>query len=207
MLNPIWNLSILPGRTGTITQNGTSFEFLVQTGPCKTRTSTRGKGFSPFSQYPNGTGAQGQAFDLIEIFNLSSVPIVVSVAVGDDNFINRQLVIANAQFPQIVYPTYPTVNAATSVPIPDISGSEFFDINGNKWLAIQRIAILVTNPDSATSFLIQQFASVISNGPAVIEIFPEQNLQLPFSGDYMINTGGAPINAIVSEIYQSIPAT
>lgn len=206
----IWNFQIAPGATYLIDQDGTSFEFTVQTGPVAVRRRT-GKFASQFNQFANGTGVSGVRFTSLEIQNLSkTVAVVCQMVVGSANFINHQLVVVQGGIggQAVVYPTYPTPSSAATVSFVDLSGSPFNDINGNKWLAIQRLAAVIGNVDSGITYILQNKGGKTTDTPAkaIIPIYPLTSWNEQISGDYDINAGGANINVIAHEIYQSIPA-
>jgi hypothetical protein len=147
----------------------------------------------------------GSAFEILTVRNYTTNPIVALIWVGFDDFINNQLIIATNAYSSIAYPTYPVANVATTVLIPDISGKPFVDINGKKWGAISRQAILIFNL-SAGTYLLQALSASTGTGPAIAVIPPAPlPLQLQFSGDCAINVGGASVNMVVSEIYYAIP--
>jgi hypothetical protein len=205
--SPIWNISIPAGETYLIPQNGTMFEFLVQTGAVAVRTRTN-QFIGQFNTYPNGTGEQNIEFEALEVKNLSAtVTVAVSMFVGDSSFINRQLILAQGLTQQIIYPTAPKANVTATIDIVDLSGSPFTDLNSNQWIAINRVAILVFNLDTGATYLIQKAGTVTSNDNAGGAVYPLTSLNLPVNGNFRMATGGANINCIVSEIYQAVPQT
>ena len=153
--------------------------------------------------------AQGQpvqdGFDTLTVKNYTLNPVVALVWVGYDDFIDNQLTLVQTTFAQVAYPTYPLANAAASVAINDLTGTSFTDINGKKWGAIQRVCILIFNVDSGVSLILQNAGAGTGTGPGVGFIYPLTPVRFDFSGNYCLNLGGAPINAIVSEIYNAIP--
>jgi len=159
----------------------------------------------------NFSTAQGQpvsgGFDTLTVRNLSLFPVVASIWVGYDSFINDQVTITNNAFFDVAYPTYPTPNAASTLEIPDLTGQTFTDANGNKWGAVTRKSILVFNLDGGVTMLLQKKGAATSSGPAVGAIYPLTPIRFDFGGDYSINIGGGNINAVVSEIYTSIALT
>lgn len=183
---------------------GTTFYVTVSTGPVDIRPIG-----GVFNTYTNGKGLKlklENAFPSLEVRNTTSNPLVVQLFVGFDEFIDNALILANTGQALVANPTNPTASVATNINIPDLSGGAFTDINGVEWYALQREAIYVFNPDAGVTLLLQRFGSVVANGPAVAVIYPVTSLRYPASGDYCINVGGGAINAIVSELYQAIPA-
>ena len=207
MNSPIWNVTVPAGGTTLIPQNGTQVYFTIITGSVAFRTRSK-KWSSQYNQAAAGFGWKDLDFETIELKNLSATnSCVVQVIVGDAGFINNQLVLAASQGQSVAYPTYSAANSASSVLIRDLSGGSFFDINGAKWLAMQRQAIEVFNADSGITLNLQAFSSVVSGGPAVGIIYPLTPLKFEYGGNYTLNLGGSSINAIVTEIYLAIPAT
>lgn len=146
------------------------------------------------------------AFAMIEVKNNNSFVIVFELFVGFQGFIDNKLILSQALYPQVAYPTYPTPNAAANVNINDISGTKFADINGVNYYALYRVAIVISNTDTGVTLLLQKAGSVVANGPAVMSIFPATSIRIDMSGNYCLNLGGANINAIVSEIYSALAA-
>lgn len=160
-----------------------------------------------FDSHTPGTGKEfgdTNEFEQIEIQNTNAFPVVFTIFVGWDGFIDKRLILATQQTPQVVYPTYPTPNAAAVVNITDKSGQTFQDINLGKWYALYRVAILIFNPDAGVTLLVQKAGSVVSNGPAIGIVYPTTSLRLDVQGNYCLNVGGGNINAVVSEIYAAV---
>lgn len=191
------------GATVPVPGAGTNFYVTVATAPVMIRPLG-----GVFNTYTNGKGLRLQtinAFSGLEIRNTNAYPVVVQLFIGFDEFIDNTLILANTGQQLVANPTYPTASAAAAVTINDISGTAFNDINGVAWYALQREAIYVSNIDSGVTLLLQKAASVVSNGPSVIAIFPTSNLRYAAAGNYSLSVGGGNINAIVSELYQAIP--
>lgn len=201
----VYNQSVAAGQTLPLTCVGTQFYVLFTSAPINIRPS---KG--SFNSYNTGQGLQlddENAFTQLELQNNTANAIVVSVFVGFQEFIDKTLILNNVTNPNVAYPTYPTASAAATVNINDLSGQQFTDINGKKWYAISRVAILIFNTDTGTTYLVQLKGANTSNGKAIAAVYPSTAIRLDFSGDYALATGGANVNAIVSEIYNAIPAT
>jgi len=196
---------VAAGQTLPIPCSGTQFYFRTLTGPILARPN-RGA-FSEFNQGEGLNINEDDAFSLIEIKNESALPVVFEMHVGFQGFIDNKLIIADSLYPNVVLPTYSTPSSAASVPINDVSGEAFTDINGGQWYALNRLAIIICNTDTGVTLLLQKANSVVANGPAIAAIQPTFSLNYPASGDYVLHLGGANINAIVSEIYRAIPKT
>ena len=153
--------------------------------------------------------AQGQpvadGFDTLKIANRNPFPVVALIWVGYDSFVNNQFILTTGVSENVAYPTYPVASVAASVAIPDKSGTFFFDINGKKWGALNRVAILVFNTDNGVSLIMHKAGASTAGAPGIGAIFPQTAIRFDCGGDYSLSTGGGNINAIVSEIYQAIP--
>lgn len=101
-----------------------------------------------------------------------------------------------------IYPTYsiPGGSEAT-IPVLDLAGQTFLDINGKSQKAIARIAIMATNFANATDYIIQKKGSTINNGPGVLAVLARTSVYVPTYGDYSVSNGGGVNNLIISEIY------
>jgi hypothetical protein len=186
--------------------SGSQFYMLASSAAVDIRPMAAGSvGF--FDTIVTGTGKNFNdinAFEQLEVKNNNNFAVVFSLFVGWDDYIDKRLIVASNTNPQVAYPTYPTPNAAAIVDITDLSGQAFTDINGGKWYAINRVAILIFNPDTGVTLLVQKATSIVGNGPAVGIVYPQTSLRLDFSGNYRLNLGGANINAVVTEIYNSV---
>lgn len=198
------NNIVQAGDTLPVPCNGTQFYVLF----CSNTISIRPSG-GVFNDYGQGTGLNLpdiNQFNLLEVKNNSASAIVFALFVGFDSFIDNRLILTDNLTPLVAFPTYPTANAANAIAINDLSGQPFTDINGKKWYGVSRQSILVFNPDTGVTLLLQAAGSAISSGPAVGIIYPQTSLNYPASGNYSISVGGGNINAIVSEIYTALPA-
>ena len=195
---------IAPGASVTISGVGTMVYLPLATNLVNVRTRGR-HGTSAYMLLSQGMGIRDQEFEQVDLQNPNATIVVVQVWTGLSNFIDRRLILANQSTPNVIFPTYPTANAAASVNFVDKSGSVFVDINLNVWIALYRVALIVCNVDNGITFLLQKSGATTSSGPAVAAIYPLTSLNLPVAGDYTINVGGANINVIGSEIYSAIP--
>jgi hypothetical protein len=199
----IVNLPLAPGASTNVTSAGTRAYLVVATAAVNMRPG--GVRTGDFTLYSQGTGIQTvNPFDWIEINNPNSVPVVISLWLGFDDFIDNRLILANATLQNITYPTQSTGTTA-QILIPDLSGGAFFDINNKKWLALFRQAIIISNLDPATPVLLQKYGAASSSGPAVLSCPPSLPIAHNSSGNFTIVGGTASV--IVSEIYQAIPSS
>ena len=188
-----------------VTQSGTQFYVSSCSAPVLIQ-PIRAGAIGATNLFGNGQGQTvADGFETLKIANTQPFPLVALVWVGFDEFINNQLVLAGTTAQQIAFPTYQSPGSATHVAINDLSGQVFTDINGKKWGAINRVAILVFNTDSGTTLLLQKAGAATASGVAVGVIYPVTPIRFDFGGNYSLDIGGGNINAVVSEIYLSIP--
>lgn len=208
MNSPIWNFTVPPGATFLIPQNGTMIEFTIITGSVAFRTGTDKKS-GQYNVAAAGFAWKDLDFTKVEVKNLSSTAsCAVQCIVGTAGFENRQLILSPSTGQPIVYPTCAAVNSSTQILIRDQSGGSFFDINGGKWIALNRVAIEVFNNDAGTTLVLQNYAGAgAPAAPGAGIIYPLTPIKFEFGGNYRLDLGGAAINAIVNEIYNAIPAT
>ena len=200
----VLNFVIVSGATIPVTISGSMFYLLAATA----QVAIRPRG-GVFTLYPQGTGQNYRAedaFPSLEINNPNSFSVVISVVIGWDTFVDNRLILAQAQYPNVAFPTYPTANAAAVVHFVDLSGTAFTDINGGKWYALYRVAIVISNLDTGVTYLLQKAGATGPSSPAVAAIFPATSFNEPLSGNYDLNLGGANINVVAHELYASIPA-
>jgi len=207
----ISNLPIAAGATVTAPGGGTGFYLVIATGAVNIRARGHRYGTDSYSLYQQGQGTRQQpgentvAFDVVDIQNPNTVPVVVSIWTGFSDFVNNQLILSNAYIQNVANPVYPVANAAVSIQIPDLTGSSFLDINGKKWLPLYRIAIEVFNCSNADKYFLQKKnATGLADG-SIGAVQPLTPVRFDVSGDYSI-IQAAEINAIISEIYAAIPA-
>lgn len=197
--------NIVPANsTLQVPATGTQFYVIIQTAPLSIRPSG-----GVFNQYTQGTGLQLEeinAFQLLEVKNDNAFSVVFSLFVGFDQYIDNRLILGDTGQLLVARPTNSLASVATNININDISGNAFVDINGDTYYALSREAIYVFNPDTGTTLLLQKYGAVTSSGVSVACIYPTSSLRYAASGDYCLNLGGAAINAIVSELYNAIPA-
>jgi hypothetical protein len=198
------NNTVVPSQAG-IAQAGNRFYVLSCSAPVSIQ-AIRAGSVGAANSFGIGQGQPVSAgFETLSVSNYSLNPVVALIWVGFDDFVNDQLILATNSFAYVVFPTYKTASSATNVNINDLSGTSFTDINGKLWGAIARVAILVFNTDPGATLLLQKAGTVIGTGVAVGVIYPNTPIRFDFSGNYALNLGGAPVPAIVSEIYQAIP--
>lgn len=199
-----YNNIITAGAVLPIPAAGTEFYLEFATAQLQIRPS--GGVFNPYSAGLGLSVDLSNSFELLEVRNDNAFPVVFSLFVGFDGLIDNRLFLQNNSLPQVAFPTYPTALTAPAVAINDISGSQFTDINGGKWYAISRSAIMIHNTDTGVTLLLQKQGGTGAS-PAIAAIYPQTSWQGSVSGNYALNVGGGNVNAIVNEIYTSLAAT
>lgn len=198
------NLPIAAGATVRANSRGTQAYLVVATASVNMRPLG-----GDFVQYSVGTGINTvQPFNDVEIENFNAFGVVISLWCGFDSFIDNRLIIANASNPIIPFPTYGVPESANFINIVDLTGGAFSDINGTVWLALYRVAILIFNLDAGDTYQLYGYSPAGTAGSSAVAAIPPAPLplRLDMSGNYTINTGGSPVNMIVSELYSVIPA-
>lgn len=198
---------LIPGEI-QLANAGNTFYVIVTSSPV-TLQGVRAGAITASNVYGNGQGQTVEGgFDTVKVANFNPFPVVALIWVGFDTFINNQLILANTLIQNVLNPAYPVANALATVQIPDLSGQQFFDINGKKWGAIQRVAVLLFNVDTGVTYNIQKRQAVgsASDGPSVGVVYPSTPIRIDAAGDFTIYAGGGAINMIISEIYQAIAA-
>lgn len=195
--------SIAAGVTIPFAVAGTNFYFSAASAALNVRPA--GGEFVPYVQGTGYNKRNNGAFANIEVQNTNAFPVAFQMFVGFDEFIDKRIFNVSVTTPNVAYPTYPLTETAPAIAITDLSGQGFFDIDGNPWLALYRVAIMISNLDSSNTLLVQKEGSVIQNGPAIAAVFPLTSWIESLSGDFSLNIGGGNVNALVHEIYASIP--
>jgi hypothetical protein len=195
---------VAAGTTSPVNLQGNRFYVIATNGPVNIKPYS-GASSGAYNQFNTAQGTWGLAnnFTNLELQNPNSFPIIVVLWVGFDDFRNDQLTLINSQFSQVAYPTYPVASAATTIAINDLSGTIFVDINGKQWGALQRMAIQIFNLATAVNYLVYKAGGSGVN-PAIASCPARLPISLPIQGNYAMASGSA-IDAIVSEIYYSVP--
>lgn len=195
--------TIVPASTTLpISQAGEAFYIIAASGPVQVRPSN-----GAFNTYYTGTGIRADAnanFDMLEVRNSTAHSITISIWVGFGEYVDNRVILVSDLFFSVIYPTYPVPNAASNILIPDRSGSAILDINGNSWLALNRISLQITNFDTANAMPIKDTANAVGS---VLACLPNTSLIMSMSGDYRITIGATALNCIVSETYNAIQPT
>jgi hypothetical protein len=204
------NVPILPGNTYRAVSQGTQAYLVVATGSVNMRPVGGQIATGNFSIYSVGTGFNtANYFDFVEVQNFNSFPVVISLWIGFDSFIDNRLILANGSNPQIIFPTYPVPLSATFINIVDLTGGPFTDVDGNLWLALYRVCILFFNLDSGNTYKLGEYSPTGADLGKYVAAIPPAPLpiRIDAGGNFTYQTGGGSVNAIISEIYSAIPAT
>jgi len=201
-------LTIPPGETETLNESGANCYIVVATGVILMRPRLSTGGVGAYTQYQQGTGFENTEFDAVDVKNPNATAVVVQIWIGDMTFTDKRLLPATQTTFLVVNPLYsdPSHSPVTSLPILDISGGSFFDINGKKWLAIIRDRILLSNVDSGQIQLLQAVTNAAYNTGAAFAIQPETEIGLAVAGDFRLVPPSGNLNCIVAEVYQAIAA-
>lgn len=200
------NLSVPAGTSVQVNQNGTNAYLVIATGAVNMRCRTQ-KSAQAYSTFYQGTGIRDTDFSSIEVQNPNAFAVVISLWVGHAAFDDKRLILNQTATPNVAYGTYknPAGSPAATVNIVDKSGGGFTDLNGNAWLALYRVMILISNLDSGVVLLVQKTGGTGASD-AILAVQPLTDRAIPVSGDFTLNNGGGNLNCIVSEIYAAIPA-
>jgi hypothetical protein len=190
-------------ETQRITARGTVAYFAIATAPVEMKCDN-----ADYSLYYQGTGIESvNAFNILTLLNPNNFPIAVAVWVGFDGYIDRRLILNTAAQPNVIHPVLIAPGFAGAVPIPDLSGTTFTDINNKGWIAISRLQILVSNIDPTNLILLQAFGNSVWNTGAVFAVQPLTEIGLNVQGDYYLLQNGGTVNALVSEVYSAVAYT
>lgn len=196
--------TIAAGATYPISQNGIVYELTLSTGRIGIKNS--GSKFNgQFNILPVGIQPEVPPFEKLQLKNIEDYPVVFSILISDKPFKNNQIIIGSSTQPNVTNPTYP-LSGESLILIPDLTGQSFVDLDGNKWLAIFRQTIIVSNPDGAADYVLQPTINPVTTAP-----FPGYSClhatctNIPSAGDFSMSAGGGPMNVTVMEIYSAIP--
>jgi hypothetical protein len=194
------NTSLGAGQTVQFPVAGNSFYLRAATAPLQIRPSN-----AVFDTYTPGTGLrvdEGNQFSLVEVFNPSPNPVGFSLFLGYGGFIDNRLIIETGVIFPVINPNAPTGSFTSPLLVPDLSGQAFVDAAGKKWIALNRIALQVTNVSGSVlnikDITNTNFLAAIPNGTAYC---------LQASGDFAIVEGSGTVNSTVIEIYNCLAAT
>jgi hypothetical protein len=203
----LFTQAIGAGQTVPLHQRGNNCYVLSTTGAINLRARGPG-GINIYNNYTTGTGFENAEFNLVEVQNNNGFAVTCSIWVGDVSFIDKRNIPIGQSFANAVKPVYvdPTHAPAAFADVPDISGTIFADINGKNWQAITRVSILISNLDAGNVILVQKLGNHVFNSGAIFAVQPATEIGLAIQGSYSIVSTAGTLNALVSEIYLSIPA-
>ncbi len=194
--------TIIPaGKPLTIFQAGSRFYLIVATGVLTVKPNN-----SSANEYVQGTGLiveDSNFFNQIRIENKTANPIVLQIFVGFGDYIDNRLIVYDPSVLQVPYSTSGVPNTLNEILIPDLSATPILDANGTKYLALNRIAIYISNVDNGDAYDLQNLAGT----KAVLAVQPLTNIVFPCSGSLKLKVPTGTINAVVSEIYNAILPT
>ncbi len=195
--------TIIPaGQTFPIFQAGQEYYLIVATGQLYIKPNNGSE-----NAYVQGTGLVVDDLNLfasLQIRNPNTYSVVLQIFVGFGGYIDNRLIVYDPNVLQVVYPTYPVNNTANEVLIPDRSGTPILDINGNAFLALNRVGIYVSNLDIGLVYNLQALITAPNPAAVALAVQPLTNIVFPVNADLRIKIPAGNINAIVSEIYNAI---
>lgn len=194
--------TIIPaGATFPVFQAGQRFYLTVATGEVFIKPNNGSE-----SNYVQGTGLEVDDLNIfanVQIRNKNSFPVVLQIFVGFGNFIDNRLIVFDPNNIQACVATAPTTGTLNEIPIPDLSGTTILDANGNTLLALNRVAIYISNQDIANSYDLLNDAKTKS----ILTIFPLTSIVYNATGNFRMKIPAGNLNAIVSEVYNAIRPT
>lgn len=182
----------------SIFQAGARFYLIVATGVLSIKPSNGSE-----NDYVQGTGLSPEEtnyFANIQIRNHTAKPIVFQIFVGFGNYIDNRLIVYDPSVIQAPHSVLSTLPGGNTVLIPDLSNTAMVGPNGEAFLALNRIALYVSNNDSGVTYNVQNSAGTKN----LVSVFPLTAIGYPISGDLSIRVPSGGINAIISEIYNVI---
>lgn len=181
--------------------SGQTFYLVVCTGVLKIKPNN-----GPEAEYVQGTGLVADSLNLfkaLQITNEGASPVVARIFVGFGDYIDNRLIVYDPSVIQAPYPTYPVPNVAGIVAIPDKTGQAVLGINGERYLALNRISLYISNLTVADAYDLCN----ADGSKAVLRVFPATSIIYTGNGDLSMRVPSGNLNAIISEVYNVILAT
>lgn len=203
-----------PGQTLPLSMAGTNFYLSIATAPLYVR-----PGAQAWSLYQPGTGANVGAFGLIELYNSTANPITFQINVGTAQFIDHRAIIPTVPQNVFVPASWSGMAGGSSftAQLLDKSGSQITDLQGNTWIAVQRVLIEIqTFPNASGNTTISLTAYQQALGILIVQSIPTPGgaiggpITLATSGNFaaaMTVPGGAVAGQFAGslfEIYQAV---
>lgn len=192
--------TIIPaGQKFPVSQAGRRFYLPVATGAVNIKPNN-----GSTNNYVQGTGLEvdeNNIFANLEVHNPNTFNVVIQIFVGFGSYIDNRLIVYDPNTISTLYGTSPIVNVSANIDIPDLSGNPITGPNGELYLALNRIAIYVSNVDLASDYTLKNVAL----NQSYLTTFHLTNSVIPAQGHYHLSGGGL-INATVAELYNVIRA-
>ncbi len=210
----IVSLVIGPGKTVVVPQRGDRFRVYSSPAPL----NIRADGQDTFSLFSQQTGVTYPGFfNLLEVQNPMPNTIVCQIFVSSGAALDdtRTLQAQNV----VNWPTWGPSGGLIIAPIPDLTGSIFKDVQGNSWLAVQRVSINYQAIGDYESSYDQQYVYVESvaggaypfpasiTNVATTNTYPGPFISIACSGSFVgasSFTMGTLAQVSLFEIYQAI---
>jgi len=194
--------TIVPaGKTFPLYQAGNNFYLIVATGVVIIKPNNGSQ-----NEYVQGTGLivdDLNIFASIQITNNTPQDIVLRIFVGFGNYIDNRLIVYDPSVLQSPHSVLSTLPGGNVVLIPDLSNTAMTGPNGEKFLALNRIALYVSNNDTGVTYNVQNASGSLN----LVSVFPLTAIVYPVSGDLSIRVPSGGINAIISEVYNVITSS
>lgn len=187
--------------TFPVFQTGAEFYLIVATGLVYIKPNNGSE-----AQYVQGTGLkvdENNIFKSLQIRNDNAFPVVMQMFVGFGGYIDNRLIVYDPSVIQAPYSTSGTVNTANQILIPDLSGQAIVGMNGEHFLALNRVSVYISNASPADAYDLFNTAQTKS----IITVQPLTSIVFPANGNFSMKVPSGNINAIVSEIYNVIRPT
>jgi hypothetical protein len=208
----IWNVSIPAAQTvngqfvpGALPIAATGTQFFVTLASASINIRVPNGVFNSYSS--NQKVVFQKAFAGLELQNLNAFAVAVSIFVGWDDFTSYQFTLQNSAVPNVTYATSGTPNTVACINIPDLMGQAFTAADGSAWIAVQRVAVIVSNEDASQVLRLQGGLNLTTSAGGVVTIQPKTDIAHPSSGNFCLTINNSTnVNATVSEIYLALPA-
>lgn len=191
---------ITAGQSIVLPVAGDRFFYDVGTGPLKIRPDTQHE-----NEYFPGMGlkynSEQEAFSQLWVSNPNAFSVFYIIFAGFDDLDDRRTFYPSIQFKQIVNSVYDFVNDAVdlSIDVPDLSGSTI-TYDGQEYYVINRQLLYVFNSHNSNGAFVQNSA-----GRNLASVQPNSAIQIPLTGDLVVDHSLAACSPVVSELYNCLP--
>ncbi len=184
----------------SVNQAGSKFYLVVATAELAIKPNNGSE-----NKYVQGTGIACEElnyFANLQIRNPNPFPVIFQLFVGFGDYIDNRLIVYDPTVIQAPYSTSGIPNVANEILIPDLSGQAILGVNGEQYLALNRIAVYVSNVDNGDAYDIFN----TDQDKTLLTVQPLTNVVYPANGAMSMKIPSGNINATVSEIYNVLRA-